>query len=68
MKNNCHVRACKNKAYYNRIELDAPNSIVLIGYLCEVHYNRLLDVIRAVINYGLPEKEVTVCPSLEKEK
>jgi len=52
----CSVSGCAKEAYHWRISLDCPNSTASNGYLCEVHYNYLLEIIRQVIKMSLRDR------------
>ncbi len=60
----CQVANCNKEGKFFRMSIDANNSTALNGFLCESHYERLLDVVREVINFQLPDAP-TIKPKLE---
>jgi hypothetical protein len=58
--NNCSVVNCKREGKHWRIGIDSPNSTALNGYLCDEHYEKLLDFIRKLIDFVLKEDDESV--------
>jgi hypothetical protein len=57
---NCSVANCKCEGKHWRISIDSPNSTALNGYLCDKHYEKLLDFIRKLIDFVLREENGSV--------
>jgi hypothetical protein len=47
----------KCKKYAKLSQIIYPSGVTLNTWLCESHYERLLDIVRAVMQFGLPTKE-----------